>query len=273
MGAAPRGVVTLRTSRTTADFARLDDLCNEAGISLHYTRDANGKETLDWLRQIKPELIFCFGWSRLLSAELLAIPPRGVIGYHPALLPQNRGRHPIIWALALGLKETGSTFFYMDQSADSGDILSQHHIPITPDDDAGTLYRRLTETALDQITEFLPLLGNGVAPRIPQDSAFASTWRKRNFSDGRIDWRMPADAIHNLVRALAPPYSGATVRRGKEDQIVWRTRIDANNARHNTEPGKVLAIQNNSIVVKVGDGTVTLTQHEIDPLPRVGEYL
>ena len=87
---------------------------------------------------------------------MLTLPSLGLVGYHPALLPQNRGRHPIIWALALGLEETGSTFFFMDEGADTGDILSQRRVPITPEDDAGTLYDKLTTTALDQINAFCP---------------------------------------------------------------------------------------------------------------------
>ena len=272
-GAAPAGVVTRRASPTNADFARLDDLCDGAGIRLHYTDDINGAETLVWLRRMAPDAIFCFGWSRLLGAELLAIPPKGIVGYHPALLPQNRGRHPIIWALALGLEETGSTFFCMDEGVDSGDILSQRRIPIGPDGDAGTLYRRMTETALAQLDELLPRLADGTASRTPQDPTVANTWRKRSAADGRIDWRMPARGVHNLVRALAPPYPGATVRRGEKDYIVWRTRLDGAGAPRNAEPGKVLAVHDGEIVAKAGDGAVTLTRHEIEPLPRAGDYL
>jgi methionyl-tRNA formyltransferase len=82
----------------------------------------------------------------------------GVVGFHPAALPENRGRHPLIWALVLGLEETASTFFFMDEGADSGDLLSQRRISIEPADDAGSLYARITEVAMCQIREFVPLL-------------------------------------------------------------------------------------------------------------------
>lgn len=67
----------------------------------------------------------------------------GVIGFHPAALPNNRGRHPIIWALALGLNETASTFFKMDEGADTGDIVSQVKIPICESDYAADLYENI----------------------------------------------------------------------------------------------------------------------------------
>ena len=67
----------------------------------------------------------------------------GVIGYHPAALPKNRGRHPLIWALVLGLKKTASSFFIMDERADSGDVISQEEIIINDDDDASSLYAKM----------------------------------------------------------------------------------------------------------------------------------
>lgn len=273
IGAPPIGVVSSQNTGINSDYCRLDDLCEGAKIPFHATEDVNSAETVAWLRVCAPDVIFCFGWSRLLHAELLAVPLRGVVGYHPALLPQNRGRHPIIWALVLGLEETGSTFYFMDEGADTGDILSQRRIAIAPDDDAGTVYSGLTDIALTQIEEFLPRLADGTAPRQRQDNAIASTWRKRGAADGRIDWRMPTAGVHNLVRGLAPPYPGATVRRGDEDQIVWRTRIDRCAAPANIEPGKVVMVREREVVVKTGDGAITLLKHELDPMPSAGDYL
>ena len=86
------------------------------------------------------------------------LPLLGVIGFHPAALPANRGRDPIIWALVLGLQETASTFFFMDEGADSGDIISQEYLIITDSDDAGILYEKITQTALKQLREFVPRL-------------------------------------------------------------------------------------------------------------------
>ena len=135
--------------------------------------------------------------------------PLGVVGFHPAALPANRGRHPIIWSLVLGLDKTASTFFFMDAGADSGDILSQREILISDQDDARTLYNKVTEMALSQIEEFLPALASGSAQRVTQSPLEASSWRKRRKTDGVIDWRMSAQSIHNLVRGLSKPYVGA----------------------------------------------------------------
>ena len=116
-----------------------------------YVRDINSKKNNKWIQDLNPDLIFCLGWSSLLKRSTLDIPKFGVIGYHPSLLPKNKGRHPIIWALALGLKETGSTFFLMNEGVDTGKIINKKKIKINQSDDASKLYDKLTSVAKVQI--------------------------------------------------------------------------------------------------------------------------
>ena len=132
----PVGVCTLKKSPFNADHVDLSPLCRKHRIPVTYTPDINSDESIIWIKKLVPDIIFCFGWSRLLKSNVLNVAPKGVVGYHPATLPANRGRHPLIWALVLGLKQTGSTFFFMDEGSDSGDILSQLQIKITETDDA-----------------------------------------------------------------------------------------------------------------------------------------
>jgi methionyl-tRNA formyltransferase len=194
------------------------------------------------------------------------------VGYHPTLLPDNRGRHPLIWALALGLRETGSTFFFMDEGADTGDILSQRVLSIHAEDDAGSLYSRMTAVALSQIEEFLPLLSAGTFVRRPQEQGSGNTWRKRGRQDGQIDWRMSAQSIHNLVRGLTRPYVGAHFMRDGQDIRVWRAEI-TETFQPNLEPGKVLASDARGVVVNTGQGAIRLLQIEPSVHMSVGEYL
>jgi methionyl-tRNA formyltransferase len=97
----------------------------------------------------------------------------------------------------------------MVEGADTGDILSQLKIEISNGDNATTLYEKITLCALEQIKIFIPQLESGSFPRKPQDDKQANIWRKRNKADGQMDWRMSAQSLHNLVRALAKPYPGA----------------------------------------------------------------
>ena len=266
------GVVTRRQSVFNADFADLQPLCAAAGLAIHFTSDVNSGETLDWIGSRRPDIVFCFGWSSLIKRELLAMPAMGVIGFHPAALPRNRGRHPLIWALALGLEETASTFFFMDEGADSGDLLDQRPVPIHYEDTARTLYDRVAATALAQITAFLPKLQAGTFSRTPQDHRLANTWRKRGKNDGLIDFRMSSRGVYNLVRALTHPYIGAHALYRDQEVKVWAAR-EERTAAANIEAGKVVAVEENALLVKCGEGAVWLLRHEFTPMPAAGEYL
>ena len=267
------GVVTRRESSFNADFSSLDPLAHELNIPCYYADEVNRIKMSDWIKERKPDVIYCFGWSYLLNKDVIDIPPIGVIGYHPAALPANRGRHPIIWALALGLSETASTFFFIDEGVDTGDILSQVFVPIDEKDDALSLYKKLTSVASRQVEEFTKSLANNTYIKIPQDHSCANYWRKRTVDDGKIDWRMSARGIYNLVRALARPYAGAHCIYQNQVIKIWRTEI-TDLQYENIEPGKVIAIEEGSnILIKCGDRVLRLVEHEFRTLPKAGDYL
>ena len=266
------GVCTLKESKYNADHVDLRPIAEKRNIPVLYTPDINSEANLSWICELKPDVIFCLGWSRLVRKTLLDLPHQGVIGFHPAALPANRGRHPIIWALVLGLQETASTFYFMDEGADSGDIISQEFLKIIDSDDAGILYEKITKTALKQLGEFVPRLAQGNCQRMLQDTTRVNVWRKRRKPDGCIDWRMAAVSIHNLVRGLSRPYVGAHFEREGADIKVWRTSVEKSTLE-NIEPGKVLECSEKGVLVKAGIDAIRL--HEIEPSIsiRVGEYL
>ncbi|MEW5743967.1 MAG: formyltransferase family protein [Nitrospirota bacterium] len=266
------GVVTQKSSAFNADFADLTDICEGCSIPYRYVEKINERETIQWIERLLPDVIFCFGFSQLLNNEVLGIAPMGVIGFHPAKLPQNRGRHPIIWALALGLEKTASTFFFMSKDADDGDILSQVDIEITYEDNARTLYDKIISAALIQIETFLPKLYDKTFRRTSQDRAQANYWRKRIKKDGEIDFRMCSRTIYNLVRALTKPYVGAHVVYKGHEVRVWDAREVQVNLS-NIEHGKVINVAQGQVLVKCADNAILLITHEFEGLPIVGEYL
>jgi methionyl-tRNA formyltransferase len=265
------GVVTKEQSNFNADFVDITPLCREFSIPYKTVNDINHPNNIKWIKDQAPDIIYCFGWSSLLKRELLHSAPMGVIGFHPAALPYNKGRHPIIWALALGLKETASTFFFIDEGADSGDILSQERIIIEDFDNASTLYNKITNTAINQITEFTQSLSSGNHTRIPQ-SKMGNIWSKRGRKDGSIDFRMHTQTIHNLVRALTKPYVGAHIEYLGKEVKVWITQPAICNDS-NIEPGKVLNIKENIITVKTADAAINIIEHGFEQLPEIGSYL
>ena len=169
--------------------------------------------------------------------------------------------------------ETASTFFFMDEGIDSGDILSQSYISIDENDDARILYDKVVSTALGQIEEFFPNLLAGDYGRVRQDASRANTWRRRGKRDGIIDWRMSAKSIHNLIRALAKPYVGAEFHFDEVNYKVWKSEVVVTEYS-NIEPGKVIDIDYSGVpIVKCGDKAIKLIYTE--PVFKVtkGVYL
>lgn len=266
------GVCTKEASSFNSDFADLTPLCRSNEIPFKYMDDINSIENIAWINALQPDIIFCFGWSSLIKKELLELPAMGIVGYHPAKLPQNRGRHPLIWAIVLGLKQSASTFFFMEEAADDGDILSQVDFEISYEDDAGSVYQKVTDIAVKQIEDFVPNLQNNTYRKVQQDHAQANVWRKRGMHDGQIDFRMSSDAIYNLVRGLSKPYVGAHINYANENTTVWKIE-ELVSSLDNLEFGKVLESDDSTFVVKCYNSAVRIVEHEFKILPKVGEYL
>lgn len=266
------GVCTKEKSEFNSDFAELKPLCEKNKVPYKYVDNINSKDNYNWIKSLNPDIIFCFGWSNLLKKNILTLAPMGVLGFHPSELPKNRGRHPLIWALALGLKKSASTFFFMDEGIDSGEILSQKNFDISSNDDAQSLYDKMVNNALLQIEEFLPKLEKKNYRTIKQNDEDSNIWRKRVKTDGQIDFRMESQAIYNLVRALSKPYVGAHINYKEKEITVWKVEI-VENKQNNIESGKVLDINEDKILVKTYDGAIRITHHEFEKIPNIGEYL
>ncbi len=269
------GVCTKIKSEFNADYSDLSTICKKKSIPCRYVEDINSPQSLHWIRELRPDLIYCFGWSYLIKKDLLNIPKLGVVGFHPAELPHNRGRHPIIWALALGLSETASTFFLMDEGADTGDIISQEKISIDKTDDAKKLYDKITDVALRQIESFTRevLKKRKFTHLVKQDKSEGNTWRKRGPKDGCIDFRMNTKAIINLIRALTRPYVGAHLLFNGKPIKVWKAEPVALVLR-NLESGKVIEVnERKEVTVKTYDAAIKITEHTFTNLPKEGEYL
>lgn len=266
------GVCTKKTSSINSDFANLSPICKNYAIPLLYVDDINSKKSVDWISALKPDIIFCFGWSFLIKKDLLNLPPMGAVGFHPTKLPQNRGRHPIIWSLVLGLKKSASTFFFLKEGADDGDILSQQEFDILYSDDAYSLYSKIEKIALMQIEDFLPKLQNGTYNTQKQNQQKANSWRKRSKKDGQIDFRMSSNSIYNLVRGLSKPYVGAHINYKNSDIRIWKVK-EIKNTQSNIEPGKIIDIQDDVITVKCYSNAIKIVEHEFECLPKIGDYL
>jgi methionyl-tRNA formyltransferase len=141
------------------------------------------------------------------------------------MLPRFRGRAPVNWAVLRGATQTGATLHYMTEVADAGDIVDQLAVPVLQDDNALDVFRKVLAAAEIVLARSLPLLISGTAPRIPQRLADGEYCGRRRPEDGRIDWTKSAHEIHNLVRAVAPPFPGAFTTVSGERWIIVATRV------------------------------------------------
>lgn len=265
------GVCTKKKSKFNSDFNNLAPFCIKNKIPFKYVKDINAQENIKWIEKFNPDIIFCFGWSNLLKKKILRLANMGVVGFHPTNLPLNRGRHPIIWSLVLGLKNSASTFFFMNESADSGPILSQIPFKISKNDNAKSLYEKITNFALKQIEIFVPLLQKNKFKKKKQDHKKSNIWRKRTFEDGKIDFRMCSEDIYNLVRGLSKPYDGAHVSYKGIIVPIWKTKIIKKNFK-NIECGKILNTRGKQILVKTSNGAIQIIEHGFKRMPKNGEY-
>lgn len=254
------GVIGGRKFGFNSDYFDLVKYSRKKKIDTTYSNNINSLKTFLWAKKRKPDIIFCIGWSNLLKKNFLSLAPNGVIGYHPSELPQNRGRHPIIWSLALGLKKIGSCFFFMNTQADSGRIISKKTLKIKKNFDSYSVYKKLTKLGKKQIREILFKLKNNKIKSFPQKSSAGNFWRKRSEMDGKIDWRMNAENINNLVKALAKPYPGAHFLLNKKKIVVWKSQV-MNFKTKNIEPGKVIKSGKN-LIIKCGDKALKLISYQ-----------
>jgi len=204
-------------------FGSVAKLARERGLEVTTPGDPNAPDFVARVKGLRPDFMFSFYYRAMLGRELLAVAP--AFNMHGSLLPKYRGRVPVNWAIIYGESETGATLHEMVEKPDAGRIVDREAVPIGPDDLAIDVFRKVTGAAERVLTRSLPRLVDGSAVLRPQDPSKGSYHGGRGPEDGRIDWRAPAKRIHDLVRAVAPPYPGAfTEFEGKRLRVL-RTRL------------------------------------------------
>lgn len=190
-------------------FDSVATLAKLEGIETVTPEDPNTAEIVARVRQLQPDFIFSFYYRKMLGEEILGIPTKGAYNLHGSLLPKYRGRVPINWAVLHGEQETGMTLHQMVLKPDAGALVTQEAVSILPNDTAHMVFQKVVcagERLLLRILE--PLLAGTVTPQ-PMDLSKGHYFGRRRAEDGRINWQKSAWEIHNLIRAVAPPYPGA----------------------------------------------------------------
>jgi methionyl-tRNA formyltransferase len=233
------------------------------GVPVIAPPDPNAPDVVERIAACKPDFVFSFYYRLMLKAPLLALAPRGALNLHGSLLPKYRGRAPVNWAIIHGETETGATLHYMTEKSDAGDVVAQSAVAILPDETAKEVFDKVTVAAERALAGALPALIAGTAPRVPQDLSRGAYFGGRRPEDGVLDWSLDAVSIHNLVRAVAPPYPGARTTLQDHPARVLRTQVICAAAPVPAAPS--LAVEGDRIVARCGGGgTLAILALEID---------
>ena len=198
----------------------LKELAIQIGIPVFQPRSMRVPEIHEEYTRLKPDLNVMAFVTSILPDSILNYPKMGTIQYHPSLLPKHRGGSAINWAIINGETKTGITIFWPDRGVDTGPILLQKEVEISPDDTVGSLYfEKLFPLGIEALMEGIELIKKGIAPRIPQDESQATYEGLCTEKDAIINWSSPIDRVYNLIRGTNPQPGATTYFHGKTLKI------------------------------------------------------
>jgi len=206
-------------------FGSVIQLCSEQHISYITPSAVELKNFIPQLQAIAPDYIFSFYYRHMISAEILACAKIAALNMHGSLLPKYRGRAPVNWAILHGETKTGASLHVMEIKPDAGDIVGQSEVTIGPNETATEVFAKVSQAAVKVLQAALPELIEGYVPRKPNNLAQGSYFGGRKPADGQIHWNQTASQVHNLIRAVAPPYPGAFTDWEGQIRIVARSSL------------------------------------------------
>jgi methionyl-tRNA formyltransferase len=225
-------------------------------------------QAIEAIRALAPDVIVVMAYGQILPRDILEVPTIACLNLHASLLPRWRGAAPIQAAIASGDRETGITVMYMDEGLDTGDILLQRKVGISPNETASSLHDRLAQIAPQALLESLALLAKGNAPRVPQDNVLATAAPKLKRDAGRIDWTEPAEAIERKIRAYNPWPGGFTEITTKATKSRNLKVFSAEIADLYGKPGEILRSEN-ELIIAAGKRALSLLEVQVEGKRRM----
>ena len=219
-------------------------------IPVFQPKKVRDPECMEELRKYNADIMVVIAFGQILPQEILDMTPYGCVNVHASLLPKYRGGAPIHKAIIDGEKETGVTIMYMDVKMDTGDMISKVVVPIGEKDHTGSMFEKLSLAGAELLTQTLPKLLAGELEATPQNHEEATfAWNIKR-EDERIDWYKPANVLYNQVRGLHPWPVAFTQLDDLSVKIWW---AEPNNHLYDAEPGTIVKVEKDGIVVACGD--------------------
>lgn len=254
----------------------LRDLAQGFGVRVYAPEKVNARAFVDEVRTLAPDVIVSVSYDQIFRAGMCEAARMATINCHAGALPFYRGRNVLNWALINGETSFGVTVHLVDPSRiDTGDILRQDTVPITPEDDYASVlekaHRKCPETVMAALRELVA----GTAQTVPQESVHPVGFYcgGREEGDEWLDWSWPSRRIHDFVRAITHPAPGARTLLGEREIVVWKSELVPGAVDFLGTPGQVIGRDGAGITVKTGDNQLRVTSvSEVDshgrPLER-----
>ena len=250
-------------------FSDVKKFALEHNLPILQPEKLKSPEFLAQLKEIDADLFVVVAF-RMLPKEVWAMPKRGTINLHAALLPDYRGAAPINHAIINGETETGITTFYIDEQIDTGKIIMQERCAIEPEDNIGTLYDKLMFIGAETVCKTVDIIASGNVNAIEQDSIRTEGLHpapKITKEFCQINWNNKSIDIHNLIRGLSP-YPAAWCY--LKDDITAKIFTSAYSIeKHNLEAGTFVSDNKSFLKVATQDGFVSILELQMQGKKRM----
>jgi methionyl-tRNA formyltransferase len=248
---------------TKIENERVKSLAKKSGIKIHEISDINDSVFLDEMRKISPDIIFNTAFLHIYKSEVLSLPTKGCINFHPGPLPRYGGSNGWIWALINGEKDYGVTFHYMKEKIDTGELVGIKNFPIEDEDTGMTLLSKCYTNGLELFMDILKKLSDGSLISYPQDLNLRTYYYNKVPNGGVIDAAWSSRKIVNFVRALdfSPfpnPLSPPMIEFEDTKIIVKKASVLEDEPPINRCRGEVVEITREGVVMKADDGLVKM---------------
>jgi methionyl-tRNA formyltransferase len=245
----------------------LKQLALRLGIKHFQPKRMRDPEVYKEYAALQPDLNVMAFVTDIVPESMLDYPGWGTIQYHPSLLPRHRGGSAINWAVINGETKTGVTIFWPDKGLDTGPILLQKEVEISPDDTVGSLYFNvLFPLGVDAIVESLDLIKKGKAPRISQDESKATYEGLCTEKNVVIKWSDPVMAVYNLIRGTNPQPGAITYFQGKRLKIFDAVKREDG---VNNQPGEIIEIVEDGFAVSSPGGAILVKKVQPEKSPKI----
>ena len=234
-------------------FSPVKEVAIANHIPVFQPENIRSDEDVQTLADLKPDVCAVVAYGRILPQRVLDIATLGNVNIHASLLPQYRGSAPYQWAVLDGLTETGVTAQHMALKMDAGDIIDVARTPIGENETAGELLGRLAVLGADLLSSVLTRFRSGRPAGIPQDETQVSFAPMLDKSMCPIDWRRPAQQVHNQVRGLHPWPVATMELKGQKFKVHATVIVEGKG-----EPGEILGLTKTGLVIACGEGAVEI---------------